>query len=154
MDINLEEGRQILTSDDTKLGRVAGTRDDCVLVETGHVFKTTHAIPTSFLHDDGDDLRATVSKEIVDASPKIDGDDWSCEDVLIHYGIGGPYEVDPDPEGLENAETVGAREGIEPPPQERIGTPGETEKQGRRQPAVRERMPNPADPTGASANYE
>ena len=154
MDINIEEGRQILTSDNRKLGRVAGTRDDCVLVETGHVFKTTHAVPASFLHDDGDDLRATVSKEIVDASPKIDGDEWNSDDVLRHYCIGGPYEVDPDPEGLENAEAVGARKGIEPPAQERIGTLGQTEKPEQREPAVRERMPNPADPTGASANYE
>ena len=153
MDMKLEAGRQIVTSDGQKLGKVAGTRDDCVLVETGHLFRTTHAIPISFLHDQDGDLRATVSKEIVDASPKVEGDDWSCEAVLMHYGIGGPYEVGPDPDGLDNAETAGARAGIDPPPQERIGTLGETEKPEQREPSVRERMPNPADPTGGAANY-
>lgn len=153
MEIKLKEGQEILTSDDHKLGRVAGTRDDCVVVETGHVFKTLHAIPASFLHEQDGEVRATVSKEIVDSSPKLDGDDWSCEAVLLHYGMGGPYEVDPDPNGVENAETVGTRAGIDPPPHERIGTLGETEKPEQRRPGVRERMPNPADPTGGSANY-
>ena len=41
----------VVTSDDHKLGTVVEERDNCVIIETGHVFKTKHAIPREFLHD-------------------------------------------------------------------------------------------------------
>jgi hypothetical protein len=44
-------------------------------------------------------LRATVTKDVVDDSPKIDLENWRCEDVRLHYGIDGPFEVDPEPSG-------------------------------------------------------
>ena len=97
-------------------------------METGHVFKTTHAIPSSFLHEHDGQLRATVAKEIVHDSPQVDADAFDCDSVLRHYGLGGPYEVDPDPT-LDNAETEGARHGVDPSPEKRIGTLGETDSQ-------------------------
>ena len=147
------EGLQVVTSDGHKIGRVIGTRDDCVVVETGHLFKSKHAIPNSFLHRQDDELRATVSKEIVETSPKIE-EEWSCDEILVHYGLAGPFEVDPDPDGLDNAETEGQRAGVEPPPHERIGTLGETESPSQVAPTVRERQGNAYDPTGASANLK
>jgi hypothetical protein len=152
MGTSFTHGQKVVTSDDRTIGRAVGERDDCVLVETGHIFKSTHAIPASFLHESEGMLRATVSKDIVDASPKVDGDDWSCEQVLLHYGLAGPFQVDPDPDGVDSAETAGAREGIEPAPHERIGALGETERPGYDRPAVRERSPNVNDPAGSTAN--
>jgi hypothetical protein len=127
MDIDLTEGREIVGSDDRKIGRIGGTRDGCVLLETGHVFKSTHAMPIEFVHEIDGELRATVAKEIVDGSPTIEGDEWNPREVQLYYGIGGPYRVDPDPDGVDNAETAGAREGIEPAPSERIRTLGEAQ---------------------------
>ena len=98
------EGQDVVTSDDHKIGTVVGERDDCVVVETGHVFKTRHAIPTDFLHEHDGVLRATVAKSIVDDSPKVDGDDFDLNAVKLHYGLIEVHVVDPDP--LEaNAET-------------------------------------------------
>lgn len=122
------EGQTVVSADDHTIGKVIGQRDDCVLIETGHVFKSTHAIPASFLHEHEGEIRATVSKEIVNDSPQVDADSFDCEAVLLHYGLGGPYEVDPDPV-LDNAETEGARHGIDPAPAERVGTLGETNDQ-------------------------
>jgi len=122
------EGQTVVSADDHTIGKVVGQRDDCVLIETGHVFKSTHAIPASFLHEHEGEIRATVSKEIVNDSPQVDADSFDCEAVLLHYGLGGPYEVDPDPV-LDNAETEGARHGIDPAPAERVGTLGETNDQ-------------------------
>ena len=83
----------VVTSDDHTIGKVVAVRDDCVLVETGHVFHSVHAIPQSFLHEQDGKLRATVAKEIVDASPKVSDDDsWDCHVVLEHYGLEGPFE--------------------------------------------------------------
>jgi hypothetical protein len=91
------EGQTVVSADDHTIGKVVGHRDDCVLVETGHVFKTTHAIPATFLHEHEGQLRATVSKEVVGDSPKVDNDDFDCEVVLRHYGLADDGVIDPDP---------------------------------------------------------
>ena len=98
MEQPFKNGQTLVTSEDQRIGTVVGLRDECVIVEIGHVFKSKHAIPQSFVHANGDELRATVSKEIVDSSPKVDTD-WDNHAVLVHYGLEGPLEVDPDPEG-------------------------------------------------------
>jgi hypothetical protein len=98
------EGQDVVTSDDHKLGTVVGERDGCLIVESGHVFKSRHAIPTDFVHEHDGVLRATVAKEIVDDSPKVDGDDFDENAVKLHYGLIEVHVVDPDPQDA-NAET-------------------------------------------------
>lgn len=122
----LSEGQVIVGSDDRKIGRVAGEEDGCVLVQTGHVFKATHAMPKEFVHLIDGELRATIAREIVEGSPAI-GDDWNPREVLLYYGIGGPYRIDPEPDGVNSAEVAGERAGVEPAPSERIRTLGEPE---------------------------
>jgi hypothetical protein len=114
------EGQTVVTSDDHKLGTVIAERDDCVIIETGHVFKTRHAIPQEFLHDHDGLLRATVAKDAVEDSPKIDLEDWSCRDVREHYGLDGPLFLDPDPDATESAETDALRAGVKPATAERL----------------------------------
>ena len=94
------EGRTIVTSDDHKLGTVVAERDDCVIIETGHVFKTQHALPRDFIHDVDGELRATVPKSAVDSSPKFDPDNWDCEAVKAHYGLEAPSRDDGEPVDL------------------------------------------------------
>src|SRR5205823_1903793 len=81
----------VVTSDDHKLGTVIEERDSCVIIETGHVFKTKHAIPRDFLHEQDGTLRATVNKEVVDDSPKVDLDNWDCSTIRLHYGLDGVF---------------------------------------------------------------
>jgi len=133
------EGKHVVTSDDQKLGTVIAERDDCVIIETGHVFKAKHAIPRSFLHEHDGVLRATVTKDVVDDSPKIDLEHWSCEVVRLHYGLDGPFEVDPDP----NDGTKRPDDGVHQLSGER-----------NRLPAVHERQANAADPGGTTANLD
>jgi hypothetical protein len=152
METTITEGMPVVTSDDHKIGKVVGRRDDCVLVETGHVFKSVHAIPHTFLHEFDGELRATVAKEIVDSSPKVDGDDWDCHAVLMHYGLEGPFEVDPDPEGTDNAETEAIRHGVTPAPAERLEVQKGEEPPEYTRPTIRERSGNANDPTGVTAN--
>jgi len=144
------EGQTVVTSDDHTLGTVVAERDNCVIIETGHVFKAKHAIPREFLHELGGELRATVTKDVVNDSPKVDLDHWDCAAVRLAYGLDGPFEVNPDPDSLENAETDAARAGIKPAPAQRLDT-----MEGRDPnavPHVRERQANAADPTGVTAN--
>jgi hypothetical protein len=148
------DGQQVLTSDDHKLGHVVGRHGDCTIVESGHVFKTRHAIPNAFLHEADGVLRATVGKEVFTSSPKIEDGTWDEEAVLAHYGLIGPTVVDPDPDGLESAETVGARAGVQPDPARRLGTLGGEQDPSVEEPAVFDRMPSGVnDPSGSTANY-
>jgi hypothetical protein len=144
------ESQTVVTNDDHKLGTVIAERDNCVVIETGHIFKTKHAIPRDFLHEVDGVLRATVTKEIVDDSPKVDLDKWDCGAVRLHYGLDGPFEVDPDPDGLASPETDALRAGIKPAPAERLDVMEENDANA--VPAVRDRMANAADPGGVTAN--
>ena len=56
------EGRTVVTSDDHKLGTVVAEPDGFVVVESGHMFKSRHAIPNDFLHEHEDVVRATVGR--------------------------------------------------------------------------------------------
>lgn len=147
------EATEVVTSDGRSLGQVVEERDGCVVVETGHVFKSKHAIPGSFLHEVDGKLRATVTKEVVTGSPKVDLSRWDVHEILRHYGVETDFVVDPDPT-LENAETVGARHGVEPAPSERAGVLGGESDPAAERPAVFERQANAADPAGLTANLD
>ena len=146
------EGQDVVTSDDHKLGTVIAERDDCVVIETGHVFKSKHAIPRSFLHEHDGVLRATVTKDVIDDSPKVDLENWDCEQVRLHYGLDGPFEVDPPAHGVNNAEVEGQALGVKPAPAERIQTLGNQNDPADAMPAVRDRQANAYDPAGTTAN--
>jgi hypothetical protein len=146
------EHQTVVTSDDQKLGTVVDERDNCVVIETGHVFKTKHAIPREFLHEVDGVLRATVTKDVVSDSPKVDLESWDCSTVRLHYGLDGPFEANPDPDGLENAETDALRAGIKPTPVERLEVLEGHDPNA--VPSVRERQANAADPGGTTANLD
>ncbi|HEY2328074.1 MAG TPA: hypothetical protein VGH52_11380 [Gaiellaceae bacterium] len=111
MDIQLTEGRRIVGSDDRKIGRVVGERNDCVLVETGHVFKATKALPKEFVHEIDGELRATIAKEIVDGSPDT-AEEWNPAHILSYYGMGtGPYEVGDEEPELDEARIAYGNDG-------------------------------------------
>ena len=101
------ENMDVVTSDDHKLGTLVAERDGYVIVESGHVFKSRHAIPTEFLHEHDGVLRATVAKAIVDDSPEVEGDDVDANAVKLHYGLVAVRVVDPDPASSERLETLG-----------------------------------------------
>ena len=90
------EGQNVVTSDDHKLGTVVAKRDGFVVVESGHMFKTRHAIPIDFLHEHEDIVRATVGKDVVHDSPKVDGDTFDPYAVKMHYGLVEANVVDLD----------------------------------------------------------
>lgn len=148
------EGQTVVTSDDHKLGTVIAEQDGCVIIETGHMFKSKRALPREFLHEADGAMRATVTKDVVDDSPKVDLDHWDCPTIRLYYGLDGPFEVDPDPNGPETAESDAWRTGQTPAPQARLDVQEADRHPGYDTPAVRERQANAADPTGVTANLE
>ncbi len=102
-------GQEVVTSDDQKLGSVIAERDNCAIIEWGHLFKSKHAIPRDFLHEEAGVLRATVSKDVVGASPKVDTDNWDLAAVRRYYGLDGEFAAEADPDGVDAAEPAGAK---------------------------------------------
>jgi hypothetical protein len=90
-------GQDVISSDDQKLGHVVGERDNCAIVEHGHVFKTRRAIPLSFLAEADTTMRATITKEMFESSPNAADRRWDKDAILMHYGLMPSAMVDPDP---------------------------------------------------------
>lgn len=91
------EGFEVVTSDDHKLGHVVGVEDGYVLVEHGTLRKAKHAIPETFVHaEEGEKtVRLSVSKDIVESSPKLENGSFDHKAVAEHYGLA---EATPAPE--------------------------------------------------------
>jgi hypothetical protein len=89
------EGIDVVTYDEDKLGTVLEQRDDFVIIESGHVFKSKHAIPRDFVHEQDGVLVATVAKDVVMDSPKLENGTFDAEAIRRHYGLDVPYESEP-----------------------------------------------------------
>ena len=140
------EGFQVVTSDDCKLGHVVGRQGDHLIIEHGTLRKTKHAVPKTFAHSDEEErvVRLSVSKEIIESSPKIGNGALDQRAIAEHYGLAGGFEepetagygdVLPDDPGL-SAEQEAIRTGVTPAPEERV--------------RVREEMEHPEKELGSS----
>jgi hypothetical protein len=123
------EGFEVVTSDDCKIGHVAEVRDRHVIVEHGLLKKTRHAVPETFVHaTDGEQIvRLSVSKEIIETSPKLDNGSIDTQAVAEHFGLAagttapeteGDGELLPDDPAL-SADQDAFRAGREPADKER-----------------------------------
>ena len=112
------QGYDVVTHDDEKVvGHVVDKVGRNYIVEQGLLRKTKHALPEDFaeLDEQGRRLVITVPKELLDESPKVNGDvDENA--VAAHYGLADTTVDEPpgfiDSEVVE--ERVQAREGVEP----------------------------------------
>jgi hypothetical protein len=112
------QGYEVVTHDDEKVvGHVVDKVGRNYIVEQGLLRKTKHAVPEDFtqLDDESRRLVITVPKDLLDDSPKVDGDvDEHAVDA--HYGL-ADTTVD-NPPGFVDSEVVEgrvtAREGVEP----------------------------------------
>jgi hypothetical protein len=132
------EGYEVITSDEHKLGHVAGVEDGNLIIEHGHLRKTRHAIPLTFAHTDESEqvVRVSVSRAIVEDSPKVEDGTVDQRAVAEHYGLAEGYaapetlgdgDLTPDdPAWSEEAEE--RRIGVEPATERRARMlKGETE---------------------------
>jgi len=153
-------GYDMLTVDDDKIGTVVGTHGDYLIVESGLLRKTRHAVPTTFAHPIDDDgiVRVSLSKEIVADSPALHDDELDELAVAQHYGLASGFEQ-PETEGdgellpddpADSAEVDGLRHGVEPADKQRAEI-----REGQHDvtmPAVHDRPATAADPFGQAAN--
>src|ERR687896_2445775 len=91
------EGYEVITSDDAKAGRVVEVRGDNLSVEHGTLFKSRHALPRTFVEADESEhvVRASVSKQILESSPKLEDGEVDERAVAEHYGLASGFDAPP-----------------------------------------------------------
>jgi hypothetical protein len=94
------EGFDVVTSDDSKIGHVETVRDGHLIIEHGLFKKTKHAVPETFAYPDHAEqtVRLSVSKEIVESSPKLANGSIDTQAVAEHFGLAEGAAA-PDTEG-------------------------------------------------------
>jgi hypothetical protein len=112
------QGYDVVTHEDQKVvGHVVDKVGRNYIVEQGMLRKTKHAVPEEFVHvdDAGERLVLTIPRELIDESPKVNGD-VDEDAVAAHYGL-ADTSVDSPPDFVDSEtveERVAAREGVEP----------------------------------------
>jgi hypothetical protein len=108
----------VVTHDDEKvIGHVVDKVGGNYIVEQGRLRKTKHALPEEFgrVDDEARRLLITVSKELLEDSPKVNGD-VDEDAVAAHYGL-ADTTVDGQEDSIDTAvveERIATREGVEP----------------------------------------
>jgi hypothetical protein len=103
------EGYELISVvDDEKLGTVVRVEGDYVVFEHGLLRKQHHAVPLTAVEvdDDARALRTTLSKELIEGSPRVDDGEFDRDALARHYGT-------PDTAGEAVHERIEAREGTE-----------------------------------------
>jgi hypothetical protein len=103
------EGYDVISvADDKRLGTVVREEDGYVVFEHGTLRKQHHAIPWTTVEVDAgrQEVRTTLSKELVENSPKVDDGGLDREALARHYGA-------PDTAGDAVHERIETREGVE-----------------------------------------
>ncbi len=123
------DGYEVKTSDDATAGRVVGERGDALVVETGTIFKHRHVLPRVFVAVDEAEgvVRSTLSKQMIEDSPRMEDGEVDDDAVMQHYGLVGT-EVAPPTQGYGEvnaddpawtADQQALRDGLEPAEQQR-----------------------------------
>jgi hypothetical protein len=122
-------GYDVITSDGEKLGHVVGTDGSLLLIERGTIRKSRFAVPQAVAQTrpDENEVRLTVSRQVVEQSPKID-DEVDEQEVAEYYGIVSTQD-NPDTKGYgevvpgdpaRGAEQDAQRMGLESAEEQRV----------------------------------
>jgi hypothetical protein len=129
---DLMRGYDVITSDGEKLGHVVGTDGSLLLVEHGTIRKSRFAVPQAIARTDQaeNEVRLTVSKQVVEEGPKV-GDDDAVDERAVseYYGVVDPDSTNPDTQGYgdvvpgdpaRGAEQDAQRMGLESSEEQRV----------------------------------
>jgi hypothetical protein len=94
-------GFTVITSSGEKVGHLVGEDEDFLIVESGHIFKSKHAVPRTFAHTDESlgTVCVTITKDVIEESPPLsNGEVEDRQAVARYYGLASGFEA-PDTEG-------------------------------------------------------
>ena len=122
---------EFYTCDDCHFGRVVDTADGLVVIQHGTLHKVRHAVPRKFVEVSEDErvVRTTLSKRMIEDSPKFKPDDAGLvREIAAYYGLASGYshpetegygQLDPDDPALSSEQQT-LRDGGTPASQERL----------------------------------
>jgi len=122
------EGYDVITTDDEKVGTVAGESGDFLIVEHGMLRKSKRALPRQLAHVDpeGQQVRISVGEEVFLDSPELDDGDFDERAISEYYGLApskGPgtegFGVTDRGDPARSSEEQALRDGVEPTEAER-----------------------------------
>jgi len=91
------EGYDVISvADDKKIGTVVREEGDYVVFEHGTLRKQHHAIPATTIEvvESENEVRTTLSKDLIESSPKVDDDEGIDYEALgRHYGTSDTAEA-------------------------------------------------------------
>jgi hypothetical protein len=107
------EGYDVISvADDKKLGTVVRDEGDFLVFEHGTLRKQHHAVPQSTVEvdDEAREVRTTLSKSLIEDSPKVEDDSGLDRGALKrHYGLEESEEIQQERERIETAVEERAR---------------------------------------------
>jgi hypothetical protein len=89
------EGYDVITADDEKVGHVTAEVDDHVIVQMGHLRRSSHVLPLGLVTVDHEQrqLRTALAKAIIAGAPEADAEGvFDHDEVGAYYGLGGVEE--------------------------------------------------------------
>jgi|1185.fasta_scaffold161834_2 hypothetical protein len=124
------DGYKVMTYDEDELGTVKRREGRYLLVESGRLHHTTHALPTTFAEadDDAKIVRVSISKDLLHDSPAVHHDELDEGELDAYYGLAAGDDAPPtegrgdllpdDPAMSEEQQAM--RSGIDPAPAKRV----------------------------------
>ena len=106
------EGYDVISvADDKKLGTVVRDEGDFVVFEHGTLRKQHHAVPQSTIEVDDEEreVRTTLSKSLIEDSPKVEDRSLDRESLRRHYWLEESAEIQQESERIETAVEERAR---------------------------------------------
>src|SRR5215203_1242409 len=90
----------VITNDDSKVGHVVDTQGEYLIVEHGLLRKTRTAFPRQMAAIDEQEqtIRLSVSKNVFEDAPTLDGDDVDTVAAAEYYGLASTSTA-PDTKG-------------------------------------------------------
>ena len=124
------EGYEVVTNDGRKAGHVVRVSGGVLVVEHGVLLKHRNALPRELAHvdDEAKVVRATVSRELLEEGPKVNGEAVDERAVAAYYGLASGFEA-PSTEGYgdtvaddpaRGSEEQAARNRVQTGPEERV----------------------------------
>jgi hypothetical protein len=106
------EGYDVIsTADDKKLGTVVRDEGDFIVFEHGSLRKQHHAVPQSTVEVDDEEreVRTTLSKSLIEDSPKVEDGSLDRDALKRHYGLEESAEIQQERERIDTAVEERAR---------------------------------------------
>jgi len=98
------EDYDVVANDESKVGHAVEERNGFLIVESGAIRKTRHAVPLDMARTDANEhvVRLTISKEMLEEGPSVENGETDWQAVEDYYGH--TAELEGQSAGIESSD--------------------------------------------------